>query len=375
MSRHLHIVCLEAPWPADHGRAIDMMSRIKAFHSLGVHIHLHYFSYTDMTAPAALQPFCQTINVYEREKCKKGFSLGLPQIVSARMNKELVARLQQDDHPILVEGIHCTGILPDLDTRYRKIVVRMYNNESLYYRELARTEHGFFKKLYFYKESRLLHRYVHHLPDECMYACVSQKDVQVLKNEYHLSNVEWLPPFPAWQAVSGEEGQGNFCLYHGDLSVPENEEAASWLICNVFTKARVPFIVAGKQPSKKLQRITGLCQHTCLVANPSEKEINDLVHKAHIHTLPCFKDGAGVRLKLLHALSEGRHCVANEAMVTGTGLEDACHIGDTANAFASIVMQLHHHPFTREEIILRKQLLGNTYNNEKNALNLSQKLW
>jgi hypothetical protein len=375
VSRHLHIVCLDIPWPANHGRAIDMMSRIMAFKHLGVSIHLHCFSHTKNDTPAELKEFCETVNVYEREITGKRFSLHLPCIISSRMNRCLVARLQQDDHPVLLEGIHCTGMLPDLDTKSRRIVVRMLNEESVYYKELARTEHGFFKKLYFYNESRLLRKYSHHLPDDCVYACVSEKDIRVLEHDYHLSKVKFLPAFPAWQSVNGGEGQGNFCLYHGNLSIPENEEAVVWLICNVFTKARVPFIVAGKNPSKKLQKIAGLCQHTCLVADPSEKEMNDLVRKAHIHTLPCFsKSITGIRLKLLHALFEGRHCVTNEAMVAGTGLEEACHIGTTANAFASIIMQLYHYPFTYEEIVLRKQLLA-VYDNEENTLKLSQWLW
>src|SRR5688572_4361581 len=237
-----------------------MMNRIMAFKRQGVAIHLHYFSYNERGKPAELNEFCETVNTYEREPLSKGFSLHIPYIVSSRINQDLIARLQQDDHPILLEGIHCTGILKEIDTTNRKIVVRMHNEESVYYKELARAENGFLKKLYFYNESRLLKKYSHHLPDECVYACVSETDIQILKNDYNLSKVEFLPTFPTWQSVKGEEGQGSFCLYHGNLSVPENEEAAAWLICNVFTKAKVPFIIAGKKPTKKLQKISCLCQ-------------------------------------------------------------------------------------------------------------------
>ena len=66
---------------------------------------------------------------------------------------------------------------------------------------------------------------------------------------------------------------------------------------------------------------------------------------------------------------------ANEPMVEGTGLEAACHTGTNANAFASIVLQLYHQPFTSEEIILRKRLLGDTYDNEKNTWKLIPYLW
>ncbi len=376
MVKNLHIVCLDVPWPADYGGAIDMMNRIMTLHKMGILIHLHYFSYNERGIPNELNQFCESINVYEREKINNGFSFTMPYIVASRINEQLISRLQEDNYPILLEGIHTTGILSKLDRRNRKIVVRMHNEESLYYKELARAESGILKKIYFQNESRLLKKYSHHLPDDCLYACVSEKDIAVFKNDYKLTRVEFLPTFPAWQSVSGQEGQGNLCLYHGNLSVPENEEAALWLLCNVFTKARVPFVIAGKKPSRRLQKLAGLCQHTCLVADPCETEMNDLVRKAHVHVLPCFnKNVTGIRLKLLHSLFEGRHCVVNEPIVAGTGLESACHIGTNANAFASIITQLYHQPFTREEIILRKQLLGTTYDNEKNTRKLIQWLW
>jgi len=376
VNKSLHIVCLDVPWPADYGGAIDMMNRIMMLKKLGISIHLHYFSYNDRGTPNELNQYCETINVYKREMGHKGFSLHLPYIVSSRNNENLIANLQNDNYPVLLEGIHCTGILPHIDTSKRKVVVRMHNEESVYYKELARSAKGLFKKLYFYHESKLLKKYSHHLPDNCTYACVADNDISILKNDYSLHKVEFLPTFPAWQKVSGEEGIGNLCLYHGNLSVPENEEAALWLICKVFTRIRVPFVVAGKKPSKRLQKVAHLCQHTCLVADPTETEMNDLVRKAHINVLPCFnKNITGIRLKLLHALYQGRHCVVNDPMVAGTGLEPTCHIGANSNAFASIIAQLYHRPFGEEEIRLRKQLLCSTYDNEKNTRQLIQWLW
>jgi hypothetical protein len=174
--------------------------------------------------------------------------------------------------------------------------------------------------------------------------------------------------------VNGTEGMGNFCLYHGNLSVPENERAATWLLTKVFSKIKVPLVIAGRNPSKRLDKMAHLCQHTCLVINPSETEINDLVKKAHINILPSFST-TGIKLKLLHALYEGRHCVVNDAMVSGTGLETACHTGTNANALASIIMQLHHLPFSEEEINIRKKLLENAYDNRKNAETLIRHLW
>jgi len=376
LSRHLNIVCLDVPWPPDYGGAIDMMNRIMELKKIGVAIHLHYFSYNERGTPNELNQYCENIYVYERKTGYKGVSTRLPYIIASRVNEELIRNLQKNDFPILLEGIHCTGILQHLEINNRKIVVRMHNEESLYYKEMARAVTNFFKRLYFSNESRLLKKYNYHLPKESVYACVSKEDIRVLKEDYQLPKVIFLPTFPTWQKVKCNEGIGNFCLYHGNLSVPENEEAACWLLRKVFSQIRTPLVIAGKKPSRRLMKQAHLCQHTCLVANPSETEINDLVRKAHIHVLPGFnKNITGIRLKLLHALFEGRHCVTNDAMVEGTGLESACHIGNNADAFASIIMQLYHHPFGEDEILLRKKLLENTFNNSANTEMLSQYLW
>ena len=62
-------------------------------------------------------------------------------------------------------------------------------------------------------------------------------------------------------------------------------------------------------------------------------------------------------------------------MIESTGLEAVCHVGANANAFASIITQLHQQPFTAEKIMLRKKVLGDTYNTRKNAEYLIQYLW
>jgi hypothetical protein len=376
LTRQLHIVCLDVPWPPDYGGAIDMMNRIKLLKKAGIGIHLHYFSYNERGTPSELNNYCDSINVYERKTGKKGYSSNIPYIVASRMNEDLVANLQKDNFPILLEGLHCTGILSQFDWQGRRVAVRMHNEESVYYKEMARSESSWLRKIYFSRESYLIRKYSLSLPQACAYFCISKDDAHAIKAKYRLPDVRFLPAFPSWQKVNGEEGMGNLCLYHGNLSVPENEEAATWLLMKVFTQVRKPFVIAGKKPSKRLQKLADLCQHTCLIADPSESELDDLVRKAHIHVLPCLnKDSTGVRLKLLHALFEGRHCVVNEQMVKGTELEGACHIGTNATAIASIITQLFTRPFSEDEILLRKRLLGDTYNNESNIGQLIQYLW
>jgi len=374
LTRQLHIVCLDTPWPADYGGAIDMFYRIRALSEAGIKIHLHYFSYNQRGNPTELNQYCASIHIYARKTGFKGFSFTLPYIVSSRINEELAGNLNKDDHPILLEGVHCTGILSLIQKQHRKIVVRLHNNEAAYYKHLAGSTRNLLKKIYYHFESSLLARYEKNLPKELHYACITQREERFFRDEYGLKNAFFLPVFTPYHEIRCLEGMGTFCLYHGNLGVAENEKAAIWLLTEVFFKIKVPLVIAGKNPSRRLDKLAHLCQHTCLVANPSDTELNDLVRLAHINILPSFSD-TGIKVKLLHALFEGRHCVVNEAMVNGTGLEAACHVGINANAIASIVMQLHHQPFTEEEIRLRKNLLGQSGENATHAQLLSRYLW
>ena len=72
---------------------------------------------------------------------------------------------------------------------------------------------------------------------------------------------------------------------------------------------------------------------------------------------------------------EGRHCLVNEQMVMGTGLETACHIAGNADGFASVIMQLYNQPFSNEEVLLRKRILEDQFDNENNTRLLSPYLW
>ena len=367
------MVCLDSPWPADYGGAIDMYYKLTALHKAGVLIHLHYFSRPQHGHATELNAYCESVHRYERKRGSKGFSLSLPYIVTSRNNNELLANLNKDEYPVLLEGIHCTGILSGINAT-KKVLVRLHNDEHEYYQQLSCTTNNSIKKFYYRRESRLLKKYQQQLPKDGLYACITNKDVDTFKNEYGLKNAFFLPAFTPFHEVRSQEGIGNFCLYHGNLSVPENEKAALWLIQHVFSKIKVPLVIAGKDPSERLRKMAHLFQHSCIVANPSATEMRDLVRKAHIHVLPSFST-SGIKLKLLHALFEGRHCVVNKEMVAGTSLEEACHIGANAAALASIIIQLHHHPFTEDEINLRKRLLGNIYDTDKNAGRIIQCLW
>jgi len=121
-------------------------------------------------------------------------------------------------------------------------------------------------------------------------------------------------------------------------------------------KQMLNLLLQEKNPSAALINAAGkICTYKKLWQNPSEEEMQQLIAGAHIHTLPSFNN-TGIKLKLLHALFTGRHCIANTEMVQDTGLNTLCNIADDAENFLKQVNKLQAMPFTATQTAARKTI-------------------
>ncbi len=353
MSRHIHIICAGCPWPADNSIAIDTFYKIEALHQAGIKIHLHYFHDKTGCHPTELNKYCASVHSYQKGKSKKR----LPDNNCDR-NNEMAAIINNDNYPVLLEGLNSTGILHQIVRPDRKIIIRMHNDECRHYNHLEKISGSFFQKFKLKKYSQAIKKYEDALPRQCLYAFSNESHVIKSKEDRGLINAKYLPVFSPFKNVTGKTGVGNFCLYHGDLSDPCNEKAILWLLSKVFNDIQTPLVIAGKNPGRQISKMAEMYSHTCLIVNPSGSEIEDLISKAHINILPSFSYKKP-ELKLIHALLSGRHCIANEEAVVGTDYEAACHVGKTAGALKSIIVQLYNRPFEEEEIEFRKKIFRN----------------
>ena len=371
MSDYIHIVCLDAPAPPDYGGAIDMYYKITSLAAIGKKIILHYYNYNKNRQAESLRPYCIEINAYNRKSLIRSFPLTLPYIIQSRINKSLIHRLNQDNYPILLEGLHCTGIIPYIKDS-RRIIIRMHNEEAEYYLKLARAERNIFKRSYFQVESTLLKRYYRKLDRKIAFACLSDADIQVLKSEYGFNNLHFIPCFIPWQEKEIIEGRGNYCLYHGNMAISENEAAAEWLINQVFSKIDIPLIIAGKGISTGLYSLSQQYKNIQLINYPTISELDNLILNAQINILPSMNN-TGVKLKLLHALYEGRFCITNDNGIKGSGIETGFYIANNDTEYIELIPLLFVKEFDPEDKEKRKALFR-LYNNESNARKLNE-LW
>ncbi len=369
MDKHLHIVSLDVPLPADYGGVIDIFYKIKALHAIGIKIHLHCFT-KGRTEQPELNNYCATVHYYKREKKQAFLKPLLPYIVSSRSAKELIQNLNKNDYPILLEGMHCSYFLHSNELKNRHIFLRLHNTEYFYYAHLARHEKNIFKKNYFDLESKRLKKYEKEIANKASLLAISEKDLESFKIKFHAADLKLLPAFIASQEMKCITGKGTYALYHGNLSINENETAVNNLLAENIASAEMPLIIAGKNPSQNLIRKVSEALYCTLVANPEEEELQTLIQQAHINILPSA-NATGVKLKLLNALFNGRFCVVNEAAVLGTNLAVLCNVVTSANEYETLIKKLAAQNFTQEEIEQRQIKLLAEFNNEENALLLS----
>lgn len=363
LSKHLHIISFDVPFPADYGGVIDVFYKIKALNDAGVKIILHCFKY-GRNESKLLNNFCEKVYYYERQKSSFNLLSSLPYVVKSRSSENLISNLLKDDYPILFEGLHCCYYLNDKRLSGRIKIARSHNIEHDYYSNLASVEKSFLKKIYFNSEAKKLKRFENVYLFANHILAISSADEMQLASKY--KNVHHITAFHPNSKVQIENTLGDFCLYHGNLGVGENNQAAMYLVNEIFSKCDIPLIIAGKNPSKELGQAIAKNKNVELKANIPTEEIDTLIKKAQINILPTFQ-ATGIKLKLLAVLFNGKHCLVNSPMVVNTGLENLCTISDSAEEMRNVIVRLFTQPFDINFVSEREKILSEKFSNAAGA--------
>ena len=364
----VHIVSFDVPYPADYGGVIDVFYTIKNLYEQGMSIYLHCFQY-GRASSIELEKYCTQVWYYPRKTGISGISLKLPYMLYSRRDKSLLPNLLSVEAPIIFEGIHCCYLLHHPQLSKRKKIIRNHNVEQNYFSLLAQRSQNLATKTYYWFESLLLKKFERKLGDAHSLITISLKDQDFFQTLYPSKDVACIPGFHPYNSVVSQTGKGSYCLYHGNLSHPENMEAALYLIEEVFADINTPFVIAGKNPHPKIRAACASKSHISLIENPNGETMNRLIGEAHIITLPTFQE-SGIKLKLLYALFGGRFIVANPPMLYGTGLEELCTIAHNREEFKQKILLLMTAEFDEDEIQKRKDKLVQLYSNANNAVKI-----
>lgn len=364
--RHLHIVAFDVPFPPNYGGVIDVFYKIRALHREGIRLHLHIIEYPGRGRAPELDPYCEEVFYYSRKTGLRSAFSFIPYIVKSRESEELMANLLKDDYPVLFEGMHSCYYIDDPRLSGRLLIYRESNIEHDYYLNLFKAERHIGKKAYFLVESLKLRLFQRKLKHAGCMLVVSESDTVYLKRRFPRHDIRYLPSFHANDGLNIPEGSGTYSLYHGNIEVPENEAAAEFLIRKVFAGCKHRLIIAGMNPPKRIVDLAARYDNIDVRSNPGDEELFELIRNAHANVLVTFQ-ATGLKLKLLNTLFNGRHCIVNSQMLSGTGLESLCHIAESAADIRKKLNEIQDIPFKEDEMEKRQKILNRTYSNSGNA--------
>ncbi len=363
--KKLHVISFDVPYPANYGGVIVVYHQLKALQEAGVKVTLHTYQYGDRGEQKHLEEICEKVYYYPRNTGWRASISSLPYIVNSRKSDQLLTRLLEDEYPIFFEGVHTTAWIHHAKLKERKKAIRMHNVEWQYYQSLHSLAKDPLRKYYFKIEAKRLKRY-DKLAVLHANAVITISEKDQLHYQAFCEHC-YMMPAPHGETYEPNEGVGKYYLYHGKLSVEDNERAAIHLIKNVFSKTKDQFIVAGMNPTEDLLQVASKIDNVSIVANPSHDEMRKLIKEAHANILYTFQDN-GLKLKLLHALHIGRHCIVNEMMVSNaSNLKELCHVGADDQGLVDLLNSLKKEPFTAKMAKQRQDILGRNYNNLKNT--------
>jgi hypothetical protein len=155
-------------------------------------------------------------------------------------------------------------------------------------------------------------------------------------------------------------------LFHGNLSVSENYNAALWFLHEVAPQCELPLIIAGLNPPEKLINKVKQTPNSQIIANPSEKELATLIQQSCINLL-FTQQATGLKLKLLNVLFNSKFIICNQNMLEGTDIiaTGGLFIANTNQEFINYIEELKNKTFGQEEILERSKQIAQ-FSNQTN---------
>jgi hypothetical protein len=360
--RHIHIISFDIPFPANYGGVIDVFYKIKELFKAGIKVHLHAFQYGREYTPI-LEAYCEEVHYYPRKTGILYNMSSTPYIILSRICGKLIHILEKDSYPILCEGMHTCGLLLSPTLADRKIIYRSSNIEHHYYRGLAKNENNFFKKIYYKKEAQKLENWENNLSKASLFLTVSKEDKKYYENIFPNNKIENIFSFFQQDNIKYVENEAEkYILFHGKLSVQENITSANRIINEIASKSNFKFILAGMNPDKSIIKNTKEQNNIEVISNPDNDKMESLISNAHINLL-LTDQPTGLKLKLLNSIYQGKHCLVNENMLVGTGLDKCVNIANSDSEIISSIKTLMQKSFTIDDYKERKNLIPKEFSN------------
>lgn len=379
------VVANDSPYPVNHATALDTWGHIQSLKTLGFEV--------DLVVTVKALPCEEDIRVMSSEvghlsivKRQRGWMTAagvLPFQVQSRAALETVP-LEEEYEAVVLESEQVAAILKNPSLRARKLILRVNNNESRFFSELSKSSRSWFLKAFHRVEAEKFRW----LSPGIMARCnglwfVSDYELKEHVKAYpnHSSKAFLVPPRIEVNAMRRQSLEGQKVLFVGTLAFANNLRGVEWYISRIHSSlCEVPgysFVVAGNTRGASNSTVVKLANSQCnifLYENP--QDLQSLYGDAAVFVNPVFH-GAGVKVKILHAIQAGVPVVTTSNGIEGTGLVHEKHllVADSAQSFeACIRIVLNDKRIAKDLAGAAQDFLAREYDQERIIKNTLSKL-
>jgi polysaccharide biosynthesis protein PslH len=336
------------PYPAHFGGAYDVLERVKGLHSLGYEVDLvcTYKVMPNAEQQQYLQHYVNQIFVLPRKNKVIHLFSFIPLQVLSRMSLKYVSLNQKYDVAIL-ESESVGMIMKNKSFNAQKVCVRVHNNESKYFFQLALSTSKVLDKLYYFSESLKFNWYSKQIFKKTHRLWfISSKELQeCLRNEVLTSKAIYLPTSTP-NIFHKQPIDNSTVLFVGALFMPNNRKALKWYLQKVH-----PFMLKEEKYKLIIVGSTGAIDEK-VIQSELESFENVEVHLNQLDLQPFYKQssifinpmffGTGVKLKSVNAIQNGLVLISTDIGSEGIGLNnDSMYLkANTAEEFISTLQKV-----------------------------------
>ncbi|MCP2026418.1 glycosyltransferase involved in cell wall biosynthesis [Flavobacterium sp. HSC-32F16] len=318
------IVASFFPYPPHFGGAFDVLERIKGIKSLGHDIDLICTckQYPEQKNIDFIKQFINEIIIVPRNNKLSDLFLKLPLQVISRKALKKVSLKNNYDYAVL-ESESVGIILKNKSFKANKTIVRVHNNESNYFFQLAKSSKNYAEKLYYYLEGIKYKTYsktIFEKADRLWF--ISNKEIN--NNKTLLINKSIYLPASVNDVFVKQKLSNKNVLFIGALFMPNNLEAIIWYLQNVhsslISEKEYKLIIVGSTGDKEPKIFEEIFKkYSNVEVWLNENDLSENYSKSTVFINPMLH-GAGVKLKSINAIQNGLILISSKIGAEGTGL-------------------------------------------------------
>jgi glycosyltransferase involved in cell wall biosynthesis len=368
------IVCSDFPYPADHGARVDTWGRIKVLAELGWKIQLIVCGKQRPSEAEVntVMAYVEEVKICDRRSKLVDLLHVIPMQAQSR-NELRHVDIDGDYDYVLLEGDYVYPILSNPKIRHDSVILRVHNDEAVYFKALARSTKNVIHKMYYRMESSKFARLQKKMLEKVdKYLFISSKEFESFQRQNPSAQSLFLPPPVTVGNFSASTFQSKHVVFIGSLFMPNNREAIQWYLAHIhpmmLKEPDYKFIVAG---NSRKQSLSWLEQYdlTNVIVHDTPKSLDDIYKSGYVFVNP-MQNGAGVKLKTIEAIQNGLPVVSTSIGYEGTGFVDNEHImvADMPEQFYRKIKQLFDNPQAAKALLESSQNFLRKHYNHKEAL-------